>query len=752
MTEQREGASWKDRAKELEAQDRRRRRREGLLIAVFVVIIGAAFLIELQLSKSGQGQGEFPFLTSTLFFAFWNLVSILALVVLFLVVRNLVKLIFETRHGVFGSSLRFRLVTAFIILSLGPATVLFLFTNFFITNSIERWFDPAVARIFASSSEISQNTYQMVGENTLHFAKNLSQQIMEQRLLSSANSAALKKLLETKQQEYKMDALEVFSGQGEEVARVNAREFDNIPSPHKQVIANALKGYEGIFPEPFGEGELVRGVMPIWSSWEEKREVVAAVVLTQYLSAGLSKQLNANITAYRDYQKLKGEEKFFKREFRVILILVTLVVIFLSIWYGLYLAKGIIIPIQLLAEGTEEVASGNLDYRIEMDSTDEVGTLVKSFNKMTGDLKHSRDELEQRRIYIETLLANIDSGVIATDPEGIILTANQAALLILEKKREDLVGHPLDQVLPGQLAELIEDTDRELTEAEHHTAVRQVFFQSEDKRAYLRISLSRMADTSGRLLGKVLLIDDLTDLVRAQRSMAWREVARRIAHEIKNPLTPIQLSAQRLLRKYESTLGNDAAVLRECTSMIASQVEEMKRLVDEFSNFARLPGPQFGFHQINEVLEESAALYREAHPEVEFKLELDSSLPVFEFDRDQLKRALINLVDNAVKSLEGKSGQILLKSQAIPLMFTARIVVADTGKGIPRLARKLIFEPYYSTSGHGTGLGLAIVQRIVSDHYGKITVEDNQPRGTRFIIDLPTRLRKSEPAPRESAS
>jgi len=752
MAEQRQGTSWKDRARELEAQDRKRRRREGVLIAVFLAIIGFAFFLELQLSKTGQSQGEFPFLTSTLFFAFWNLVSILALVVLFLVVRNLVKLIFETRHGVFGSSLRARLVTAFIILSLGPATALFLLTNFFISNSIERWFDPAVARIFSSSSDISQNTYQMVGENTLHFAKNLSQQIMEQRLLSSANSAALKKLLETKQQEYKLDGLEVFSGRGEEVARAGAKDFEKIPRPDALVIANALKGYEGIFPEQFGEGELVRGVMPIWSSWEEKREVVAAVVLTQYLSAGLSKQLNANIKAYKDYQKLKGEERFFRREFRMILILVTLVVLFLSIWYGLYLAKGITIPIQLLAEGTEELASGNLDYRIEMDSTDEVGTLVKSFNKMTGDLKHSRGELEQRRIYIETLLANIDSGVIATDPEGKILTVNQAALLILEKKREDLVGNSLGQALPGQLAELIVDTERELTEAEHHTAVRQVFFQSEDKRAYLRISFSRMTDASGRLLGKVLLIDDLTDLVRAQRSMAWREVARRIAHEIKNPLTPIQLSAQRLLRKYESALGSDAAVLRECTSMIANQVDEMKRLVDEFSNFARLPGPQFGSYQINEVLGDSAALYKEAHPEIEFRLELDSSLPAFEFDRDQIKRAVINLVDNAVQSLEGKPGQILLKTQAIPVMFTARIVVADTGKGIPRMARKLIFEPYYSTSGQGTGLGLAIVQRIVSDHYGKITVEDNQPKGTKFIIDLPTRLRKPEPISKESAS
>jgi len=740
MSEQREAHSLRDRARELQAQDRRRRRREFILIVVFVALIIGAFFLELQLSKISEG-GEFPFLTSTLFFAFWNLVSILALVVLFLVVRNLVKLAFETRHGIFGSHLRARLVSAFIILSLGPATALFILSNFFISHSIERWFDPAVERIFNVSKDISHNTYQMTGENTLHFAENISRRITDLQFLSEENSIALKNLLRQKQQEYGVDLVEVFDGQGKPVQRAGTEEFSDVPPPEPKVVNNALRGYEGYLPEKFREGELVRGVMPIFSSLLDRREVVGAVVTTQYLSAGLAMQLESNEAAFKDYQKLKGKETFFRREFRMILILVTLVVMFLSIWYGLYFAKGITVPIQLLAEGTQEVANGNLDYKIEMDSADEVGTLVKSFNQMTGDLKNSRSELEQRRIYIETLLANLDSGVIATDPEGKITTVNQAVLLILGGKREELLGNTISQALSGPLADLIEEAEKELADSGHHTTVRQLFYQSEEIRAYLRVSLSRMQDGSGRLLGKVVLIDDLTDLARAQRSTAWREVARRIAHEIKNPLTPIQLSAQRLLRKYESTLGQEGDVLRECTSMIANQVDEMKRLVDEFSNFARVTGIQLGSHQLNEVMEETVALYKQAHPQVEFQLELDAGLPVFQFDRDQIKRALINLVDNAVKALEGKPGQVSLKTVNVPAMLSARLIVADTGRGIPRQARKLIFEPYYSTSGQGTGgLGLAIVQRIVSDHYGKISVEDNLPKGTKFIIDLPARL------------
>jgi two-component system nitrogen regulation sensor histidine kinase NtrY len=751
MVEQREG-SVRDRAREIEEADRRRRRREGILIAVFIMVIAGAFFLELQLSRISEGKTAFPFLSSTLFFAFWNLVLILALVVLFLLVRNLVKLFFETRHGIFGSHLRSRLVSAFILLSLGPAAVLFILSNFFISTSIERWFDPAVARIFETGKDIVKNTYQMVGEDTLHFAKTLSTRITEERLLASENQDGLKRLLANKQQEYMLDAVEVFSGTGELIHRVPGREFAELPGPTREVIDKALGGYEGYFSEPYGEGELVRGVMPIFSSYEEKREVVGAVVLTQYFASGIAKQLDTNLSAFKDYQKLKAKEVPIKREFRMILILVTLVVMFLSIWYGLYFAKSITIPISLLAEGTQEVASGNLDYRIEMDRPDEVGTLVKSFNKMTGDLKHSRDELEQRRIYIETIVANIDSGMIATDPEGKIFTVNQAALLILNKKREELVGNLIGAVVSGELADVVEEAERELTDKDKHTSVRQVFYQGEDRRAYLRVSFSRMTDSSGRLLGKVILIDDLTELVRGQRSMAWREVARRIAHEIKNPLTPIQLSAQRLLRKYEPVLGEaDSVVLKECTSMIVSQVEEMKRLVDEFSSLARLPGLKLGAHQVNEILEEVVALFKEGNPQVEFALETDATLPGFEIDRDQIKRAIINLVDNAITSLEGRPGQITLKSKYLANMFSARLSVSDTGKGIPRQARKLIFEPYYSTRDMGSGLGLAIVQRIVSDHYGRIQVEDNQPKGTRFIIDLPTRQRSAEKISKESA-
>jgi len=736
--------SWKERAKELEAQDRIRRRREILLIVIFLTVIMVAFGLEIYLSRLAHRQLEFPLLSSTLFFAFWNLVLILALVLIFLVVRNLVKLVFERRKGIFGAHLRTRLVIAFIGLSLGPAIVLFNLSSFFIKTSIQRWFDPAVGGIYEASRQIIKATYQTKGEQSLHFARQVSREITEHRLLSSENFEQLKELVEKKRKEYNLDQIEIFSGQGELVFRTIAEEKPPVVAPSREVINKALHSYEGYFQEKLFDREIIRGVMPIFSSWEKKRDVVGAVVVSQYLATGLAEQLEANRRAYDEYQKLKAREPSIRRQHLTILVLITLVVLFLSIWFGFYIAKGITVPIQLLAEGTEQVASGNLDYRIEQESSDEIGTLVRSFNKMTEDLKSSRKELEERRIYIETVLANIDSGVIATDSSGRILAVNQSALFILGKRSQELVGQTLNQAFSGELKKVIEEMEREQEENQKRTVVQQFSLRTPERNLYLRLSLSRMSDEKGEILGKVFLIDDLTDLVRAERALAWREVARRIAHEIKNPLTPIQLSAQRLLRRYESRLGEDAEVLKECTAMIIRQVEDMKRLVDEFSSFARLPGLRLKPGQLNQVLEEVVALYQEGHPEIEFQLNL-AELPEFAFDHDQIKRAVINLIDNAIESFEGKSGTITIESNYLSEQKIIRIIVADTGPGIPASERERIFEPYYSTRPQGTGLGLAIVQRIIYDHYGTIRLEENQPRGTRFIIELPLRAEREPP-------
>jgi nitrogen fixation/metabolism regulation signal transduction histidine kinase len=615
-------------------KDRARRRRELVLIGIFLVAIVFAFYLELHLSRIAEEQATFPLTSSLVFFAFWNLIVILVLVVLFLVVRNVVKLVFERRRGVLGAHLRTRLVAAFVGLTLGPAVVLFALSAFFINVSVERWFDPEVKNLYETSSQIISNTYNATGEETLHYAQELSRAITVGKLLSSENAESLKSYVEEKQVEYNLGMVEIFSTQRETILRVNLPEVpgDSFTRPDAEAIQKALSGQEGFFHEAVGAKEVIRGVYPVFSSWEEKRrDIVGVVVVNKYVSKSLLRQLRENKRAFDDYQQLLSRQLHIKSQHFTILILITLAILFLAVWFGFYLAKGVTVPIQLLAEGTREVAGGNLDYRIDIEAEDEIGTLVQSFNTMTQDLSRSRDEL-----------------------------------------------------------------------------------------------------------------------VRAQRALAWREVARRIAHEIKNPLTPIQLSAQRLQRRYREKLsGEDRKVFQECTETIIKQVEDLKSLVNEFSLFARLPTINPAPNDLNQIAREAVALFREAHRHLDFELNEDKRLPVFDVDPDQMKRAFINLLDNAVESIEGP-GRVKVEIIYEEELQMARVEISDTGRGIQMDDIERVFEPYYSTKSHGTGLGLTIVQRIITDHYGHIRVTANEPKGTRFILELPVGM--SYPARSEGSA
>ena len=391
-------------------------------------------------------------------------------------------------------------------------------------------------------------------------------------------------------------------------------------------------------------------------------------------------------------------------------------------------------PIQQLAEGTHEVAHGNLDYRIESGGDDEIGTLVASFNQMTEDLKHTHSELEQRRQYMETLLANITAGVISVDRSGKVTIINKAAEQILELRAQDVLYRRYEEALGApELQPLIEVIEQVKDGLAVECGVR---IGGAERVRMLMTVAADLRDDAGRTLGVMVFMEDLTEIQGVQRVEAWREVARRIAHEIKNPLTPIQLSAQRLRKRYENVLDGDGAVLDKCTSTIIRQVEELKTLVNEFSNFARLPTAKLDHDDLNEVVREALFLFKEGHREVEFDFTGQEPLPPVELDREQIKRALFNLLDNAVASLKG-SGRIEIATRFDEAFGMVRLEVADEGEGIAREDRGRIFEPYYSTKEDGTGLGLSIVGTIVADHRGYTRVRQNQPRGTRFIIELP---------------
>lgn len=744
-----------DRRAQIEEDIRRdlaRRRREAILIVVFTVIFGAVFYLQFRFSRIAEDSPPFGLGTSLIFFTFQTLMVFLALLLLFLVVRNVVKLLFERRRGIIGAHLRTRLVAAFVFLTLGPTAIMFGLSVFFLNASITRWFDPQVQTVFDTSRGIIRRVYEDNGERALHFARRIARTITEERLLQIQQEAGLNELLAGAAADYGLGMIEVLNGRGEVIAWTARPELQinsYVPLP-EEARANVLSAQEGYFNQPLASGELVWGLAPIPSS-SGPHQVVGAVAAAKYMEQGLARQLRENLAALEQWERLKLEQSPLKRQHFTLLILITLVVIFLAVWFGFYLAKGVTVPIQLLVEGTRAVAMGNLDYRIELKAEDEIGTLVKHFNTMTADLSRSRAELtrahehlsrtnlelDQRRRYMETVLARVAAGVFSIDSNGRLSTLNPAAETMLALKREEALGRPAEQVLPGPLAAFWRELQDSRSWKDRGSVERQVTVPGPDQTRVLRVTATRLLSDDASDLGLVAVLDDMSAIARVQRALAWREVARRIAHEIKNPLTPIQLSAQRLMRHYAERLPeDDRTLLVEATRAIVSQVEELKDLVNEFSNFARLPAANPAPNDLNEVLTEAVALYRDAHRQITFELSLEKRLPIFDFDRDQMKRAIINLLENAVDSISG-AGRIEVESMFNEQMELARVEVRDTGRGVRPEDRERIFEPYYSTKSRGTGLGLAIVRRIITDHYGYIRVVPNSPQGTKMIIELP---------------
>jgi two-component system nitrogen regulation sensor histidine kinase NtrY len=424
-----------------------------------------------------------------------------------------------------------------------------------------------------------------------------------------------------------------------------------------------------------------------------------------------------------------------KNSYILTLLLITLVIIFAATWFGLYLAKGITVPIQQLAEGTHAVAQGNWDYQIEASGDDEIGTLVDSFNGMTRDLKQMTFEIERRGRFMETLLANVNAAVIAVDPGGQITAWNKAAEKMFGINGAEALGHSQERIFAAEQLKPMREIMENVKDGE--SVEKELSISLPDRVLTVVANAATLRDDDGRSLGVMVFVEDITEIQKAQRMEAWREVARRIAHEIKNPLTPIQLSAERLRKRYAKMLEGDGAILDKCTTTIIRQVEELKRLVNEFAQFARLPAAELAVNDLNEVVREALFLFQEGHRAIRFEFH-PGVIPALELDRNQIKRALINLLDNAVTALDGR-GDVEITTSYERALTKVCLEVADSGRGLPPEVRARIFEPYFSTKRDGTGLGLSIVSAIVEDHHGYIRVRPNEPKGTRFIIELPVR-------------
>ena len=713
----------------LKIAENKRRKREGLVILITLLMLAALIFFEVQLPDVTP---EYSLGSNVLLFFLININVLLLGLLVFLVVRNLIKLMVEHKRRMLGARLQARLVLAFVGLSLVPSVLLFIIAGGLLRRSFDPWFDSKVESALQGSLEIGQTYYQNSANNAIFYARQLSQRITDEGLFEGSRLAQLKRFIEAKQHEYNLGTVELFSPDGQPfVVAFNQQVPTGVTlKPESDFLNRALRGLEVTRTEAFGEGDVIRGGVPIYS---RDRRILGVVVVDYYVPKSISKRALQISQSYEQYKYLTFLKAPVKNSYLLTMLLITLVIIFAATWCGIYLSKGITVPIQKLAEGTHQVAHGNWDYRIEAGGDDEIGILTNSFNQMTGDLKQIKLEMERRGTVVQTLLANIAAGVVSVDPSGKITTWNKAAERILAVPAERALGKHYQDVFRAEPLRAVREIVDSVKNGE--SVEREVKLSVHEQLRNVMVCAATLLDDNGAILGVMLFLEDITQIQKVQRMEAWREVARRIAHEIKNPLTPIQLSAERLRKRYARRLEGDGAIFDKCTATIIQQVEELKSLVNEFSQFARLPSVRLMSSDLNEIISEALVLFKEGHDAIQFQFQ-PGAIPRLELDRDQIKRVLMNLLDNAVTAVQGK-GQITLVTNFDPVRGVVTLDISDNGCGLAPEMRTKIFEPYFSTKENGTGLGLTIVSQIIEDHHGYIRAWPNEPRGTRFSIEFP---------------
>lgn len=720
-------------------------------IAALVLAVVYFVIVEAWYSRY---ESDLP-MVGNILFALINLNVILLLLLTYLVLRNIVKLIFERKRNILGHKLRTRLVIAFVGLTLIPTVPLFWLTTQFIFSSMDHWFTQKVEQSLDQSLTLVKDYLEEEGKELTHRCALVTAELLTQPSWTGDTSGLPLAVPSHLIHEHQLDAILVFNPGGGLLMQGRSADMPPIGMRRVRKLLSREGQTSPVISFSFAnkqEGLMTRA--PFKQSTPFAEGVAGEVVVIRVLPSAITDKFAGIASGYEDYLQMKLLEKPLKISHFVTFSIVTLLVIFAAIWFGFFLAKGLTVPIQALVSATQSIAEGDLNVELDTDRSDEIGMLIVSFNKMVRDLREGREklasaydalqashiEIENRRQYMEIVLKNIAAGVVSVDSTGTIMTMNHSAEAIFGIQADEARGRHYSTLLQGQQLDIVKSFMKSYRLTRQPHIEQQLHVMIGNRPMFLYIKVSVLQDEEGRFIGVVVVLDDLTDLEKAQRMAAWREVARRIAHEIKNPLTPIQLSAQRLRRRYSELLQDDEgelSVLNDCTQTIIQQVESMKHLVNEFSRFARLPRAQPTPADLAEIVEESLALYRHNYPRIDFGLEEHEKLPPLMLDRDQFKQVMINLFENAIHALDGGEGTVTVRLFYDSILKIARLECADTGHGLSQDDKLRMFEPYYSTKDKGTGLGLAIVASIIADHNGFIRVRDNAPRGSVIIVELP---------------
>ncbi len=668
--------------------------------------------------------------------------------VLFVVARNGVKLVLERRRNVLGSRLRSRLVLAFIFLSLVPVALMFYVSAKFVQTSVDYWFKAQVEDSMEQSLEIGRAFYQSAQARVEQRGREVLAQIADNHL--TWGGKAMDAHLVDSQREYGLAVIGVITPEGRDQNKHPPQVFDRIWSEARSKIdMEGLKKnphYVSVMLSSAGN-DLILGILPV----DEGR--AGFLVLGESIGSGLMYKLDQVVRGLDEYKKLRKLKYPWKMNLYMTLGVMSLLIVLGASWFGFRLAKEISAPVQAMAQGTERIAKGEFSVRLDDAGDDELGSLVRSFNRMAEDLEAGQarlmsanermaqqyEELERRGRYIEAVLDNITSGVISTDALGRIGTVNKAAEAMLGIRAEQILGLKAQHLVQGDFSELLKEALVQITRNPTAQWTRQIDLPLRERSARFLVNvvgLSSGQTGQGDGTGLVAVFEDITELEKMQRLAAWREVAQRIAHEIKNPLTPIKLSAQRLLRKFGPV--NQDPAFDECGQLIVREVERLQQLVAEFSNYAKLPEPEMVLGDLGVLLEEVVGTFATAHRDITWTLAPDPALPSFPFDSEGLRKVLINLLTNAAEALEGQEhGTVDVRAEFLAQAGRVRVSVSDNGPGFSQKERARMFEPYYSRKKSGTGLGLTIVRSIVTDHKGAVRVEAAKPKGSVFVVELP---------------
>lgn len=676
----------------------------------------------------------------------------------FIFIRSLLKLRRERRERQLGSKIKTRLVVSFISLSLLPITAMALFSYLFFNRTLEKWFYRLPEEVIREAIEVERTAVLNQSRNLREMATMLAVVLEEQpaadhertlgRLVGGGNLAAV----------------EIVGAEGETLIRADAQ----ISLEERTELEQALKTARA--PDSFDESLVDgKGFDVVAVPLSNNRKLLVAPMR---LSAST---LNETITGSQsEYNKLVAKQRKVRLLGLSTLGLMTLLLLFAATWIAIHLARGIAKPIRALAEASDEVARGNLSYRVTTVADDELALLADSFNQMTAQLEENRRKieagakelreknlaLEERRNYIETVLESLSTGVISLDENDRLTTINVAAAQILKLESAPPAKTGLSEIVSLDDHAVLDRLLRRARRTGHSAEQTQLGRLSSPDNTGIPVALSATAlrSPSGEGRGAVLVIEDLSELLSAQRAAAWSEVARRMAHEIKNPLTPIQLSAERIAKNFHRGTNGDkgrglgtanvdearerervAQVVDECTATIAREVAGLKAMVDEFSRFARLPHAQLESADLNDVVLQSVKLYEDRLDGARIDVRLAQRLPPTMLDAVQMRRVFVNLIDNALEAMIDLEDErrLTIATAHDPARGVVMAEVTDTGHGIPRSDFGRLFQPNFSTRERGTGLGLAIVQRIITDHSGRIRVATNHPRGAKFTIELP---------------